>query len=154
MSQPPALPPRTWLSRHWKWIVPALALAAAAFLYGFVCLVTGVMKTSDAYQLALARAQESPAVMAALGTPITEGFLMKGNIHVSGPSGQAQLEIPIRGPKGGATIYVAAEKTKGVWHFEYLIVQTNGDEKRFDLSDPPAPRRRPKPHVLPPMSSS
>lgn len=143
VSPPPALPQPSWFTRHWRWFVPVLAMAAGLFFYGFFSLVSSVMKNSEVHQLALARVQASPAVAAALGTPITEGFLVKGNIHVSGPSGQAQLEIPIQGPKDSATIYVAAEKSKGEWHFEYLVVQPAHSKTRLDLLETkPAPGRQ------------
>ncbi len=139
-SAAPNQPARPWLSRHWLWFVPTMAVAAAVFLLGFFVVVTGNVKSSEVHQLALARVQASPAVAVALGTPLTEGFLVKGNVHVSGPSGQAQLEIPLQGPKGSATVYVAAEKTKGVWHFGFFTVQPAGARDRIDLSDPQGAR--------------
>ena len=91
------------------------------------------MKSSEAYQLAVTRAQASPAFVAALGTPITEGFLVFGNIHTTPTAGQAQLEIPLHGPRAAATLYVVAEKSAGSWHFEYLTVQVTGSKTRIDL---------------------
>lgn len=137
---PPLLPPRQpyWLGRNWRWFVPVLVLVVAGFFYGFFSFVIGVMKSSDAYQLAVARAQASPAVIAALGTPITEGFFVSGNIHVTPTAGQAQLEIPLRGPRGAATLFVAAQKSAGTWHFEHLVVQPENSRARIDLSDAPA----------------
>ncbi len=146
MSQPPPLPtnvPPAWFARHWKWFVPVLALATAAVILGFFWFVISVVKQSDAYQIAVARARASPGVVEALGTPITEGFLVLGNIHVTNSAGLAQLEFPLHGPKGEATVYVAAEKAEGVWHFEYLVVEIASSHARIILSDPaPPPRHR------------
>jgi Cytochrome oxidase complex assembly protein 1 len=40
-----------------------------------------------------------PAVIEALGSPIKEGFFVSGNTNVNGASGEANLSIPISGPR-------------------------------------------------------
>jgi hypothetical protein len=131
---PPPLPrPPDWFGRNWKWFVPFLVLVAAGVFAGVFAAILGVMKSSDAYQGAMARAGAAPAVTAALGTPVTPGFWVSGNIHVSGPSGQAQLEFPLKGPRGAATIYVEAHKSAGEWRYDTLVVQVTGTRQRIDL---------------------
>ena len=68
-------------------------------------LVFSVLKSSDVYKTALARAKNNPRVVAALGDPIHDGLVPSGKTNVEGPSGEADLAIPISGPKGKATIY-------------------------------------------------
>jgi hypothetical protein len=102
---------------------------------GFAALIFGAMKSSVAYSGALERARAAPAVIDALGTPIEDRFYLTGNINVSGPSGKAELEIPVHGPKGDASIYVLATKTLGEWHFEHLIVEIGKTGRRIDLSE-------------------
>jgi hypothetical protein len=63
-----------------------------------VTVVFGMLKSSDAYQGALARARADPAVVMALGSPIEEGWFVMGNINISGSSGEADLAIPVSGP--------------------------------------------------------
>src|SRR5690242_7952002 len=113
--------PSSWWTRNWKWFVPAGCLSLLALLGAFIALtlsfVFGMMKQSDAYQQALARAKASPAVVEALGQPLKEGFFTSGNINVNGPNGDAELAIPISGPKGGGTIYLEANKSTGEWSF-------------------------------------
>ena len=91
------------------------------------------MKSSDVYKEALARAKASPAVAEALGTPIKAGYFTSGNINVSGPSGDAELSIPISGPKGQATIYLEARKSAGEWAFSLLEVEIVETKERIDL---------------------
>lgn len=134
MSQP--MQP-SWWSRNWKWFVPVgclttLLLFATAIVV-IASLVFGVMKSSDAYALALARAKAHPAVIESLGSPINEGFFTGGNINVNGPSGDAELSIPISGPKGSATIFVEARKSAGQWSFSKLLVEVEGSNERIDL---------------------
>jgi hypothetical protein len=95
-----------------------------------------MVKQSDAYKVALSRARAHPAVIEALGTPISEGWITSGSTHVAGPGGDANLAIPIRGPKGKATIYVAAMKLMNIWHFETLVVEIEATHQRIDLNAP------------------
>ncbi|MFT3870183.1 MAG: cytochrome c oxidase assembly factor Coa1 family protein [Nibricoccus sp.] len=127
----------TWLQRNWKWFVPTACLAGVIVFLGaialFMALIFGFMKKSDAYSGALVRVKESPAVIDQLGTPISAGWFVTGNIHVSGSSGQAELAIPVSGPKAKATVYVEAQKRLGQWQFDGLVVQIDSSKKRIDL---------------------
>lgn len=70
-----------------------------------------------------------------LGSPINEGFLVSGNtnVNVNGASGEANLSIPISGPKGKGTIYVAANKSLGRWNYSGLVVEIEKTHQRIDL---------------------
>ncbi|HEY2614470.1 MAG TPA: cytochrome c oxidase assembly factor 1 family protein [Chthoniobacterales bacterium] len=138
---PPSVPPpprRNWWQRNWKWFVPSgclvILLACAAFVFIIIGLLFGVLKSSDAYKTALARARSDPRVTSSLGSPIEPGFLISGNANVNGASGQADLSIPISGPKGKGTIYVVATKQAGEWTYTKLIVEVDKDHQRIDLS--------------------
>ena len=135
-SAPPLRP--DWWSRNWKWFVPVLCLVLATGFAGFVFALLGLMKSSDAYQGAVFRINNSPAVAGALGSPVREGIFFTGNISINGSSGRADLAIPLSGPKGSATAYVLATKTLGHWHFDRLVVETAGTNKQIDLSETPA----------------
>jgi hypothetical protein len=142
-SQPPPLtpqPPRgNWWQRNWKWFVPTgcLTLIAMAVLFVacIVFLVFSVMKSSDAYKIAVARATSDQRVVAALGTPISEGMFASGKTNVNGPSGEADIGIPISGPKGKATIYAVATKSEGTWTFSKLNVKIDGTGETIDLNE-------------------
>jgi len=128
-----------WWARNWKWFVPVVCLSGLALIGGFVALVMffvfGMMKSSDAYQQALAKAKADPAVIRALGNPIREGFFVTGSINVSGASGDADLAIPIAGAKGKGTIYVEARRSAGQWSFSQLAVQVDQTDERIELLD-------------------
>jgi len=91
------------------------------------------IKSSDVYQEALARAKKNNKVQATIGTPIQEGFFATGNINVSGTKGNADLAIPISGPKGSATVYAVARKEAGKWTFSTLDVVVDGGGNRINL---------------------
>ena len=46
---------------------------------------------------------------------------------------EANLSIPISGPKGKGTIYVAANKSLGRWNYSGLIVEIAKTHQRIDL---------------------
>jgi Cytochrome oxidase complex assembly protein 1 len=121
-SSPPTPPPtpaapRNWWQRNWKWFVPTgcltLFVGAIVFIAAIVLLVFGAIKSSDAYKTAVSRVKADSRVTEAIGTPIKEGWVVGGHTEVSGGSGQADLTIPIHGPKGEATIYTTATKSAG-----------------------------------------
>ena len=69
---------------------------------------------------------------------------MTGTIHVSGPTGLAELAIPLSGPKGDATLYVETSKQLGEWQFDHLIAQLKSTRARIDLA--PVSPNPPPPH--------
>jgi hypothetical protein len=135
-----ALPQKaSWWGRNWKWLIPVGCLSCILAFVGFVVLILffvfGLIKSSDAYKQALSEARSNTAVTNALGSPIKEGFLVSGNINVSGASGNADLAIPISGPKGKATIYVEAVKSAGEWSFSKLVVRLEETNDNINLLD-------------------
>ena len=129
-----------WHRRHPHWLIASIiagaVLVMSVMVVALFIFVTGTIKTSEAYVGAMERVRAAPAVTATLGAPLTEGWLVTGNIHVSGPTGLAELEIPVSGPRGGATVYVDAAKRLGEWHFDHLIVQVTATHQRIDLTPP------------------
>lgn len=134
MNQPQK---QNWWNRNWKWFVPVGCLGTliviAGFFVGVCLLVFGLAKSSYAYKDALAKAKSHPAVQETLGTPIEEGLFVTGSINTSGPSGRADLAIPISGPRGKGTIYVVASKSAGQWTYSTLVVEIKDTRQRIDL---------------------
>jgi hypothetical protein len=91
------------------------------------------MKQSDAYKMAVARAKADSRVTSALGTPISEGWFLSGKTNVNGGSGDADLTIPISGPKGKGTIYAVATKSAGEWTYSKLVVKVDATGETIDL---------------------
>ncbi len=113
------------------------------FVGSIVLIVFSAMKSSDIYKDALARAKTHPAVIEALGSPVTEGLLLSGNTNINGASGEANLSIPVSGPKGKGTIYVAATKSLGRWNYSGLVLEIAKTHQRIDLLQRPAPTSSP-----------
>ena len=113
------------------------------FVGSIVLIVFSAVKSSDVYKDALARAKTHPAVIEALGSPVTEGLLLSGNTNVNGASGEANLSIPVSGPKGKGTIYVAATKSLGRWNYSGLVLEIEPKNQRIDLLQRLAPASSP-----------
>jgi hypothetical protein len=127
-----------WWSRNWKWFVPTGCcltplLIGACFAAFLVLVVFAALKQSDVYKTAVARAKSDSRVMAALGTPIEEGWYLSGNTNVNGGSGDANISIPISGPKGKGTIYAVATKSAGEWNYSKLQVKIDRTGQTIDL---------------------
>jgi hypothetical protein len=120
-----------------------VALLFLAFIGSILVIVFSVMKSTDVYKGALARAKADPAVIEALGSPIMDGFLVSGNTKVTGASGESNLAIPISGPNGKGTIYVSANKSLGQWNYLGLVVEVEQTHERSDLLHTSAPASSP-----------
>jgi hypothetical protein len=128
---------KNWFARNWKWAAPTgcllMVLLVGAFIGTIFFFVFSMMKSNDAYQHSLEAARHNPAVVAALGQPIEEGWFVSGNYEETGPSGVANFSSPLKGPKGGATIYVEAHKSAGQWNYNTLVVELDATHQRIDL---------------------
>ena len=115
-----------------------MVLIVVCFAFVIIGIVFGALKSSDAYKSALAQAQADPRVVSALGSPITDGFFVGGKTNVSGSSGDADMTVPISGPKGKGTLYFVASKFAGKWTFSKLMVEVANTGERIDLIQDPA----------------
>jgi hypothetical protein len=133
----PPTPKPNWWKRNWKWFVPlgclSMAMLFVIFVGSIVVIVFSAIKSSDVYKDALTRAKAHPAVIETLGSPIKEGFLVSGNTNVNGASGEANLSIPVSGPKGDGTLYVAATKSLGRWNYSGLVLEIAQTHQRINL---------------------
>ncbi len=129
----------SWFSRNWKWAVPLGCLTGLALfiasIAALVLFVFGLVARSDVYQYALEHARSSPSVVEAMGEPVEPGWYVSGTINVTGASGNADIAIPISGPKGAGTLYVSARKLAGVWIYDVLEVALDAGGERIDLRE-------------------
>jgi hypothetical protein len=136
-SDSPVSRRKSWFERNWKWFVPVLVVfllaTAALFVFAILSFVTGLMRSSDAYKLAIQRAEQSQAVAAKIGRPFRVGWLMMGSINLKDDGGDAEMSIPIAGDRGAGRIIVVAKKTARLWTFQTLEVHVDGDAKIIPL---------------------
>ena len=134
-------PRPSWWSRNWKWVVPVgclggLAIFIAGIVLFFFLVFGGVMtiiRSSEPYQDGMARAQANAEVKTALGEPIESGWWLTGNINSTNSSGNADITIPISGPKGSGTLAIVGTKSGGRWQYTTMTVQVEGRPARINL---------------------
>ena len=125
---------KSWLGRNWKWLLFVIFLVMVCFGLGIFALIMSWMRSSDVALEAVARAQANPAVAQKLGGRIEEGWLTSGSINVgTGGSGDANLAVPISGPKGNGTVYVTARRIAGVWNYSQMIAGIESTGEKIDL---------------------
>ena len=125
-------------SKNWAWAVPLGGCGGCLLLVvGFVVLVgggtIGLLRSSDAFEDAVELARSNAVVIEALGEPIKAGWLPKGNLSISGSSGEADLSISLTGPQGTGTLYVVGSMRAMKWTFERAEVEIDATGERIDL---------------------
>ncbi len=111
----------------------AVMLLIGGFVGGILFMVMGSFKSSPVYLDAMKAAQSDPRVVNALGTPIESGWFVTGSIEEQGLSGDANLVIPISGPRGSGTLYAAAREGNGEWQYYTLAVRIDGQNQIIPL---------------------
>lgn len=127
---------KSWWQRNWKWFVPtgcvSILLIFVLFIVSIFFGVTSMMTNSDAYKGAMNEAQKNKLVIEKLGSPIEDDGMTSGSINTSNDSGNCDLQIPIKGPKGKATLFIVAEK-KGTWKYSEMTVLIKNTNEEIDL---------------------
>ncbi|MDH5507240.1 MAG: cytochrome c oxidase assembly factor 1 family protein [Anaerolineae bacterium] len=91
------------------------------------------MRSSSFYTQAVEMAQNDPQVMSALGNPVEPGWWVAGSISTQGLSGEANLSIPLSGPRGKGTLYADGRRITGVWQYYSLAVVVKSSGEIIDL---------------------
>jgi len=137
---------KSWLEQNPSWKIPlgflTLIFLIALFFAIVITVVTASFRSSDVCKQALAQATSNSQVRELIGEPLKPARLISGQLNVSGSTGNANLSIPISGPRGKGTIRAVANKTGGIWRFTCLQVSVDGQPTSIDLLSiqPPAER--------------
>jgi hypothetical protein len=137
----PVLPAhQRFIGRHWKWLIPVGCLGFLLLIVGFVVGIAAfafsLIKSSDVYREAIHAVQTHPVARSELGDPIESGWFVSGSIQTSGPSGSADVSVPVSGPKRSGRVYAVATKSAGRWQFSLLELELEGRPGRIDLRGP------------------
>jgi hypothetical protein len=118
--------------RKWaKWGVILVLLAIPGVL-GMFFGISYALKNSDAYQGAVAKIMANTEVLDYTGTPLATGLPM-GSIQISGPSGHAELEFSVQGPKAKGTAYVRATLDLGQWRYDRIVFEQSTNKTRIEV---------------------
>ncbi len=128
---------QNWFQRNWKWFVPTgcLSLIVIAVLFGLAVFkgVTSIMKESDVYKHSMEVARKDKNVIEKIGNNIDSDGMMSGNISTTNYSGEAFMDIPIKGSKGEGLLHVEAEKQNNIWTYQTLDFYPKGSTDAIDL---------------------
>ncbi len=120
-------------TRKWVfWIILGIVVLCVACFGIFLVGIDSLLKSSEAYQMALVTAQNHPTAQQLLGTPIQDGLFITGSVSESGATGSADLQIPVSGPNQSGTLYVSAVKEEDTWRFTSLVLEVAG--KQYPLA--------------------
>jgi TPR repeat protein len=139
-----------WKNRRWEsverfkrvqrlWAIAGVIVLVLTIAMGVGAFFTAsyMLKDSDAYRLGVAKVQASSEAMALLGPPLKTG-MPKGSFNTSGPTGEAQLSIPVEGEKAKGVVYLDATKDLGQWKANRIVLEIEGRPERIDLNRTPA----------------
>jgi hypothetical protein len=134
-----------WRNKRWEsvdhfrrvqriWAIAGVIFLIAAIAGGVAIWfsVMAILKNSEAYQMAVAQLQANGEVIDALGRPIVAGT-PSGRIETSGPTGSADLQFSVEGPKGKGVAFLRATKSFGTWHIDRIGIQVEGRSRRIIL---------------------
>ena len=129
---------RNWFQRNWKWALPSFGcltiIVVFALLFGaMVSKVTDMFKDSVPYSVSMETLQKNEMVIEKLGEPIEPNGMFQGNINYENDEGTADLKIPVKGPKGEATLLVIAEKKGENWTYQTMNVSFKDSNEIINL---------------------
>ncbi len=129
---------RLALALRGMWLVlfcASPALLMGTLVGGILLAATTVFKSSDAYKIATEYVSSDERVIAEIGEVAGFGFLPRGNISTSGPTGEAELSIYAQGERGSGTLYIELMKTLGEWRIIQAEFEVSSGQ-RFNLLMP------------------
>lgn len=114
-----------WIERHYRWALPtgcatilAVGVAVVAILY--IARFRRFRETQP-FAGALEHVREMPGPVLSLGRPIEPGWYFEGVINYK--VGKAEFTFPVSGPKGHATVEVAARRDNDRWIYTMIVVR-------------------------------
>ncbi len=133
---------QSWFKRNWKWFVPTLGCGTIIILFVVLAItvvsgVSNLFTNSEPSQYAFDLASKNERVIEVIGVPIEKDGIAKGNFQFSDSDGSAiDMQIPIKGPKGSATLVVVGNKYEGEdWSYSELHIIVSDSQEKIELKE-------------------
>ena len=108
-----------------------------AFVAIVIFVVSHAMRANQPYKDVIARAQNDPRVIEALGAPVEPGWRVSGRIRTSRRRSHASLGIPLRGSRQSGSVFVVGTCEAGQqWSYHRMVVTPDRGEP-IDLLEAP-----------------
>ena len=90
-------------------------------------VIFSFIKSSDEYRGARDKVVSDPRVIAALGSPVKDGYWVSGTVNVRDHTGEADFNFPVSGPNGSARVHAVGTKDRNGWTYsELTVTPSNG----------------------------
>jgi hypothetical protein len=132
-----------WFARNWKWVVPTggcliIVVLLVVFAGGLFYTVANLTTDSQAYIDSMEKVKTNELVIEQIGEPIEQNGISSSSFNYTNGYSSAELTIPIKGPKGEATIRVEGGGVDENWTYDVMEVYVKGsDEVIYLLEDDP-----------------
>jgi hypothetical protein len=106
----------------------AFGVAVFGFAFNF-------LRDSEAAQAALRESQASTVLIEEIGEPMKMGWFVEGRVNgdAANKSGHADIVVPIKGPKGTASVHTIGVREGGVWTMQEMTATVEGTGNTVDL---------------------
>jgi hypothetical protein len=132
----PAEPPPGLSQMGKAWVTVAIVASFVLGIGSLMVAVESIIHSSEIYKMTLKEAQGSPCVSIEFGVPLNPGWMTTGSTEESNAEGSANLNIPVRGPKGKGSLELEAEKQSGVWKINSLVLVHDSKRIKIEPSVP------------------
>jgi hypothetical protein len=135
------VPDQNWFNRNWKWALPTggcllIIILFIVFAGSMILGVSSLFTGSKPYKEALFTAKSNERIIESLGEPIEEDGVAKGNVNYKNDEGHLNLEIPLKGPKGKAILFVVADKYEEDWVYKVMELELSETGDLIPLLSP------------------
>lgn len=117
---------------RWLKVLAVAACLFLAFALGLTVTAEQMFRHSAVVRTAFGRANLAPCVKEQLGEPVRLGWMITGNMSESNESGEADLEVPIKGPKGKGHISLIAKKESSRWSYQSLSFYLDDESNPYE----------------------
>ena len=111
-----------------------LVFVVMAFGACIFAVVMMAMRSTDACGMSLQAAQSSETMKRELGEPMKFGWIVSGSVKITNGQGRANVNVPISGPKGDATVHtVGTKQSNAPWVFTEMQATIKATGQKVDL---------------------
>ncbi len=105
-------------------------IISGVIVVGIFSLVIGGLyfgtKSTEEFKCAIAEVRKNEKALAALGSPIEDGYLVIPNIEISGSRREVYFSVPLTGPKGSGTLNVSSYRDQ--FRSDFMISLESGNK--------------------------